>query len=160
PIGTQNEEDTRGLIRSLLDAFPHVSLWTTDFHEMLLIGSPAPLVLDATKITERLAKPDIAEALPEVGIRSPAALLATWITDRRGLEGYVGNVPAVTDDRPSIEYGTWLRPGEFQRVLPRMIDLWTNPPLRGADPALVAAVVAERERLMTFYAAGLHAQNG
>ncbi|MDH4294163.1 MAG: fused MFS/spermidine synthase, partial [Betaproteobacteria bacterium] len=36
PLPTQNDEDTRALVRSFLDIYPHASLWTTELHEMLL----------------------------------------------------------------------------------------------------------------------------
>jgi len=160
PLGTQNDEDTRALVRSFLDVFPHASLWTTDIHEMLLIGSDAPLTLDVPKIVRRFDQPEVAQALREVGIASPAALLATWVTDRAGLERYAGEAAAVTDDRPRIEYSSWVRPGEVLRVLPELLALRTAPPLRNADPAFAAAVDQERERLLTFYDAALSAQMG
>ena len=102
----------------------------------------------------------MAVALREVGIASPAALLATWVTDRAGLERYAAGASTVTDDRPRIEYATWVRLGEFSRVLPRVLALRTDPPLHGADEGFLAAVATERERLLGFYAAGLHAYNG
>jgi len=86
PLPTQNDEDSRSLVRSFLDVFPHVSLWTTEFHEMLLIGSFEPIELDPPLIAARFDQPEVAAALREVGIASPAALLATWVTDRAGLE--------------------------------------------------------------------------
>ena len=46
PLPTQNDEDSRSLVRSFLDVFPYASLWTTEFHEMLLIGSAEPIELD------------------------------------------------------------------------------------------------------------------
>lgn len=160
PLGTQNDEDTRSLVRSFLDVFPHASLWTTDIHEMLLLGSDAPLKLDASRIAERFHQPDVARALAEVGIASPAALLATWVTDRAGLERYAGNVPAVTDDRPRIEYSSWTRPDELQRVLPKLLALATQPPLENADEAFRASVAIENELLSTFYAAAINVQRG
>ncbi len=36
PIATQNDEDTRSLVRSFLDVFPYATLWTTELHEMLV----------------------------------------------------------------------------------------------------------------------------
>ena len=160
PLPTQNNEDSRALVRSFLDAFPYATLWTTELHEMLLIGSLEPIALDVRRIAARFDQPEVAAALRQVGIASPAALLATWITDRVGLERYTHSALAVTDDRPRIEYATWVRPGEFARVLPRVLALRTDPPLHGADEAFVAAVADERERLLRFYAAGLHAYNG
>ncbi|HEY6412151.1 MAG TPA: fused MFS/spermidine synthase [Edaphobacter sp.] len=43
PIATQNKEDTQSLVRSFLDAFPYATLWTTELHEMLLVGSASPI---------------------------------------------------------------------------------------------------------------------
>lgn len=160
PLGTQNDEDTRSLVRSFLDAFPHASLWTTDVHEMLLIGSEAPITLDVPRIIRRFDQPQVAQALGEVGIASPAALLATWVTDRAGLECYAGAAPAVTDDDPRIEYASWVRPGEFARVLPQLLALRTPPPLDSADATFRAAVALENDRLLAFYAAALSAQAG
>ena len=42
PLATQTNADTRSLVRSFLDAFPQATLWTTELHEMLLVGSLAP----------------------------------------------------------------------------------------------------------------------
>ena len=160
PLPTQNDDDSQSLVRSFLDVYPNASLWTTEIHEMLLVGSLEPMPLDVKRITARFNQPDVAAALREVGVASPAALLATWITDRAGLEGYAGNARPVTDDQPRIEYGDWVRPDELQRVLPRLIELRCNPPLLGADDALVNSVNIERQRLLLFYQAALNAQSG
>jgi spermidine synthase len=160
PLPTQNDEDTRSLVRSFLDVFPHATLWTTELHEMMLVGSMSPVTLDAARIRERFAQPEVAAALREVGVASPAALLATWVTDRAGLERYAGDAPAVTDDHPRIEYATWVRRVEFPQVLQRLLTLQTEPPLIGADAALIADIGLERDTLHTFYTAGLDAYYG
>jgi len=155
PLPTQNDEDSRSLVRSFLDVFPYASAWTTELHEMLLIGSSSPLILDGPTIAARYARPETAAALAEVGIESPAALLATWITDRRGLESYVGDAAPVTDDRPAIEHAAWVRRGEFDRVLPRVLAVATAVPLASGDP-LRDAVEAERRELLDFYRFALY----
>jgi len=160
PIATQNDEDSRAMVRAFLDAFPHATLWTTELHEMLLVGSNEPIELDAARIAQHFNQPSVAQSLGEVGVASPAALLATWVTDRAGLERYAGNAPAVTDDRPSIEYGTWLRRNEIVRVLPELATLRTEPPVRGADPQLIDAMHHQRDVLFAFYASGLAAYQG
>lgn len=53
-----------------------------------------------------------------------------------------------------------MRPKELERVLPRLLALRTMPPRRGADEAFLAVVADERDRLLRFYGAGLHAYNG
>jgi spermidine synthase len=160
PIATQNDADTRSLVRSFIDVFPHVSLWTTEFHEMLMVGSLQPIDMRAADIVRRFAKPGVSDALREVGVASAAALLATYVTDRDGLARYAAAAPPVTDDRPLIEYATWVGRRELARTLPNLLALQTDPPLRDADDALRRAIATERNSLMTFYRAGLHAYNG
>ena len=157
PLHAQNDEDSRSLARSFVDVFPHVALWTTELHEMLLVGSREPIELDVARVTARFARPGVTTALGEVGVASPAALLATWMTDRAGLQRYVDGAPPVTDDRPRIEYATWVRPAEVVRVLPRLLALGTTVPLPGASEMLQADVAGERERLWRFYSVGLQA---
>jgi spermidine synthase len=160
PLATQNEEDSRSLIRSFLDVFPYATLWTTELHEMLLVGSAGPIQLDATRVAERFARPGVSAALKEVGVASSAALFATYVTDRSGLERYAQDAPPTTDDRPLIEYAAWLRSGEFSRVLPHVLALRTDPVIVAADGPLMAAIDTERRRLMNFYQAGLDAYDG
>lgn len=147
PLPTQNLEDSRSLVRSFIDVFPHVTLWTTEVHEMMLVGSMQPLPLDVARVQARFNRPGVAAALREVGIGSPAALLATWVTDRAGLAAFAGGSPPVTDDRPRIEVAPWLRPGEMARVLPTVLAMTTDPPLIGADVEFVAEVERARGEL-------------
>ena len=89
-----------------------------------------------------------------------AAAWVVWVMDRASLERYVEGAPPVTDDQPRIEYATWVRQKELGRVLPRLLALRTMLPLRGANDVFLVAVADERDRLLRFYGAGLHAYNG
>lgn len=160
PLPTQNDEDSRSLVRSFIDVFPYASLWTTEFHETLLIGSLQPLELDVSRIRQRFAQPEVAAALGEVGVASVEALLATWLTDRTGLEVYAGDVRPVTDDHPRIEYAPWVRAKEITRVLPALMALRRAPPLENAGPEVVAAIDDQWVRLQRFYGLSLHAYRG
>ena len=160
PLPTQNDEDTRSLVRSFLDIYPHTSLWTTELHEMLLIGSMEPVDLNVPRILKAFNQLELASALREVGIASPEALLATWVTDRAGLETYAGDILPVTDDQPRIEYADWVRSDELQRTLPRLIKLRTNPPLLGVDAFFERSVTLERQNLLLFYQAALNGMAG
>lgn len=160
PLPTQNEDDTRALVASFIQVFPHASLWTSELHEMLLVGSMQPLELDAARIQARYAQPNTAAALKAVGVPSAAALLATWVTDRDGLAHFAGDTPAVTDDRPGIEYATWVRPREVTRTLPSLLAERSPPPLAGASQDMLAEMDLERARLDTFYRAALAAYVG
>ncbi|BCX68493.1 fused MFS/spermidine synthase [Pseudomonas izuensis] len=160
PLPTQNIDDSRSLVRSFLDVFPYATLWTSEFHEMLLVGSLEPIELDAAKISQRFQQASVRGTLQDVGIGSAAALLATWVTDRAGLERFAADAPPVTDDQPRIEYAPWVRAKEITRVLPALLDLHTAPPLVNADAGFNERMNAHRQRLMQFYRASLHAYDG
>lgn len=160
PLPTQNEEDTRSLVQSFIEVFPHAALWTTELHEMLLIGSFEPMPLDLKTISGRFADPAIQGTLAEVGIASPAALLATWIADRERLVTFAGNASPVTDDRPRIEYAPWVRPDAFVPVLVELFALRHDPPVEGGDAAFQAELRRERDLLDMFYQAGVYAYIG
>jgi hypothetical protein len=159
PLATQNDEDSRSLVRSMLDAFPYVTLWSTEFHEMMLIGSMKPLELKSEQIRDRFEVPSVKAALTEVGIQSPQALLATYVTDRAGLESYVQDAPAITDDRPLIEYADWVRPGEIARVLPDVMRTHALVPLPEDDP-WQHEIDQERYHLWQLYKAQLSQYEG
>ncbi|WP_141218345.1 fused MFS/spermidine synthase [Bordetella genomosp. 5] len=160
PLPTQNVEDTQALVASFLDVFPHASLWTTEMHEMLLVGSLQPVTLDVARIAQRLEQPLVQSALAEVGVGSPAALLATWVTGREGLARFAADTAPVTDDRPAIEYADWVRPREIARALPALMALRESPPLQGGDTALDDAMRRERVTLDLFYRSALSAYRG
>ncbi len=116
---------------------PYATLWTSEFHEMLLVGSMEPIELDAAKISQRFQQDTVRSTLQDVGIGSAPALMATWVTDRAGLEGFAGDALTVTDDQPRIEYASWVRAKEISRVLPALLDLRLPPPLLNADAGFI-----------------------
>ncbi|BAN27374.1 fused MFS/spermidine synthase [Caballeronia insecticola] len=160
PLATQNEDQTRSLIQSFLQVFPHAALWTTEFHEMMLVGSMQPMPLDVPRIRARFAQADVARALREVGIASPEAFVATWVADRSALAYYAEDARPVTDDDPRIEYAPWVRRGDFPSTLAHLLALQSEPPLTGADAAFADTLAAERRTLHAFYRAGLDAYRG
>ena len=127
---------------------------------MLLVGSPDPLELDMARIAQRYSIPEVAAALAEVGVPSPEALLATYVMDRKGLARFAGDAQPVTDDRPRIEYANWIRRSDFGSVLPDLLNLRSDPPVRGADEASRSVIAMRREELLTFYHAGMNAYAG
>jgi spermidine synthase len=159
PLPAQNDEDSRSLVKSFIDVFPYATAWSTELHEVLLVGSSSPIELSGGRIASRYAQLGVRSVLAQVGIESPAALLATWVTDRAGLESFAGAAPPVTDDRPLIEHAAWVRRGELQRVLPHWLALASAVPLP-ADDAMRPTVEAERRELFGFYRFSLHALAG
>ncbi|WP_411469427.1 spermidine synthase, partial [Achromobacter xylosoxidans] len=160
PLPTQNLDETRALVASFIAVFPHASLWTTELHEMLLVGSPDPLPLVPERMARRFAAPALHAALAQVGVSSVAALMATWVTDREGLARFAEDAAPVTDDRPSIEYAPWVRPREIVRTLPALMALRGAPPLQGPPADWAADIDGERAVLDLFYRSALAAYRG
>lgn len=157
PLPTQNQEDTRALVKSFTDVFPHASLYTTELHEMMLVGSMQPMRLDYAKMLLRFDQSDVKAALAEVGISSIEAMLATWVTDRDGLVAFAGDVLPVTDDDPAIEFAAWVRPDTFPAVLPEIMRTAKEPPVVGMPDEAKSKMSRERQFLYAFYQAGLAA---
>ncbi|CAM2171893.1 hypothetical protein PSAC2689_10652 [Paraburkholderia sacchari] len=143
-----------------MQVFPHATLWTTELHEMLLVGSMQTIELNVPRISSRFGDHSVSEALSAGGIKSPAALMATYITDRAGLEYYAADALPVTDDRPRIEYASWLRREEFPQTLSHFMELAMSPPLVDADAAFRAQVANQSAILQMFCHASLDAYSG
>ncbi len=111
-------------------------------------------------MSARFDQNGVSTALRAVGISTPAALLATFVTGRDGLERYANNAHPVTDNDPRIEYASWVRPKEITRTLPNLLSLRTDVPMTGGDDALRRQVSRERATLLDFYAAGIAAYEG
>jgi len=160
PIATQNSEDSKSLVKSFLEVFPHVTLWTTELHEMLLVGSMDPIVLNVEKVETLFEDSVLKESLEEVGILNAKEFFATYVTDKKGLSEYVGLAEPVTDNRPSIEYSGWVRKGEFTRVLTELAAIQTPPNFENADTDTVREIAIHREKLWVLYRAGYYSYLG
>lgn len=106
------------MIRAFVDAFPSSVLLSGYGAELILMGSPAPdLVLDLDRVEARLrAEPAVAADLARVRLGSLTDLAATFVAGGEDLRRATGAVPAVTDDRPLMEY-TFGRPSELPRAV-------------------------------------------
>lgn len=148
------------MMQSILEVFPHVTVWTTDIYEMMVIGSMQPMEMDAERIKTRFAVPGVKTAMVEVGIADPAELLATYVMGRDGLENFAGPVEPVTDNRPRIEYAPWVRPDAIRRILPRLLELAGPIPLENVTQGFRDAIQAEQQELFDFYRSTLAAAAG
>jgi len=91
----------------MMAQFKHVSLWLPSRMEGVAIASDEPLKIDPRELTARMSEPAVAEDLTEIGLRSPASLLATFVAADEKLAAFLHDVPSLTDDRPRIEYYNW-----------------------------------------------------
>lgn len=104
PLDMSREALPKMMIRSMMDEFPHVSLWIPNRMEGIAIASRQALKIDLEHLRRRMNAPGVKEDLHAIGFDTPESLLATFVAGDEALARFVGDVPGVTDDRPRIEY--------------------------------------------------------
>lgn len=118
PTYTMEEKDTQMLVAAVLNAFPEVSLWnqgpfvevgSPPFSTLVVVGSKKPLRIDPAELRRRMNHPSLRADLEKIETGSPAALLGLYVAGTERLRQWVGDLPAVTDDRTIVDYSTPVR---------------------------------------------------
>lgn len=103
PLFQLNERDFAVIARTLLEVFPHVTLWRGDFYAnrpiVALIASATPMTLDAERLRAQVRR--VVPAADELAL---PALLPFYAGNLGAARELIGAGPLNTDDRPVIEY--------------------------------------------------------
>jgi spermidine synthase len=119
PTAIMGERETRMLVRSVVETFPEASLWWQGPHTesrgmltnmLLVMGSKAPLRVDAQALRRRMDHPALREDLLRVETPTPGALLALYVAGTEALRHWVEEVPPVTDDLTRVDFSTPMLP--------------------------------------------------
>jgi hypothetical protein len=79
-------------------------LWSgSNFVSLVLVGSVEPIRMRPEEFFERAARPSVREDLRRMKI-GPMDVLARHLLGPEALRRYVGEVPAVTDDRTVVDF--------------------------------------------------------
>jgi spermidine synthase len=142
-------------------AFPHTTLWTPGYANVMLIGSTDPIEWSYDRVARTMtAVPGVSDDLRSIGIWHPAALFAAFVTGADGLEKMVGASPGVhTDDLPVLEFATprWLyvdTTAAIEEALERARTTGAGSPT-GVDLARLLAQDADATYLLGFAHASL-----
>lgn len=132
PLDLPRGELSRMLIKSMMEEFPHVSLWISNRCEGIAVGSTKPLEINIAELRRRMLEPRLSEDLRAYGLAEPEQLLATFLAADEGLARFVGDLPAVTDNRPRVEYfGQYVRRQlKYDDILPyrQPVAQWLDEP--------------------------------
>ena len=137
PLDMPRESLHKMLVKSMMDVFPHVSLWIPNRCEGIAIASRNPLSIDVQRLGERLSNPALQEDVAAYGLSGPEQWLATFVACDDVLARYIGDASPVTDNRPRVEYFNQYRPRRFRyddlKPFVQRIDPILSRPLRDSS---------------------------
>ncbi len=154
PLHAQSLASARMTARTFLDAFPHVQLWLPSVRDAVLVGSVEPLRLEAPRLDAAWSSPRTRRNLTRAFLETPAALLGTLLLDRSGIERWVAGAPAITDDRPRMEFfrtqGSNMADRDIRTLLEPAPADWAFVRPLADRPDLAAAIARENAALRSY----------
>ncbi|MBK8979886.1 MAG: fused MFS/spermidine synthase [Planctomycetes bacterium] len=134
----------RMLCASLVEVFPHCSLWYSNPEHYCLLGSRRPLRIDPDVWAQRMALPAVATDLADSNLADPAVMLTRFVLGDADLRRYLQGAVLNTDDRPRIEFSAEFPDDERPIVeellrLRSPLDTILAAPPAGADPSELRA---------------------
>lgn len=155
---TQNamtDSEFRMLVRSLVDVFPHSSLWYCNPEHFCLIGLLEPTQIDLADWQRRMTAPAIARDLEDSNLDDPYVLATRYMFGEEALREYVRGAPLNTDDRPLIEFARETK--AFERpIIDRLIELSVAEQI----PVVPTEGDAPAERFAAYRRGALHLMRG
>lgn len=117
-----------GIVQNLQSVFPHVHVWFGSSGDIIVLGSPQPIVYDPAWLARLLAPgTKLGELGREwLGLRQPGDLLGHYILGPAGLPQLLEHANLIhRDDHPQLEYVAARRFLDFQGVgiLDSLIDM-------------------------------------
>ena len=101
---SMSPEDLRMIIRTFSEVFPNVSLWTSYYPDLMLIGTREPLTLDMKNFEKAFSLATVRDDLSSHGIRSPEGFLSSaWLFDP-ALRILGQDSKINSDDHPYLEF--------------------------------------------------------
>ncbi|MCC6143374.1 MAG: fused MFS/spermidine synthase [Candidatus Hydrogenedentes bacterium] len=128
PLHSLSPEVVRSLVYTFTTVFPHYCAYFINA-DLFLIGSNAPLIMDYAAASKRLARPDLATALAEVGFNDIDEVLACYIMDKPAVDAFAEGGRVMTDDLPWAEFEApkLVYARTVQETLAQLVPHMTNP---------------------------------
>ncbi|HEX4084910.1 MAG TPA: fused MFS/spermidine synthase [Chthoniobacteraceae bacterium] len=101
---SMSPDDLRMIVKTFSGVFPHVSLWSSFYPDLVLIGSGTP-DFDFTSVKRGFAIRNVSEDMAiHGGIRAPEGLLGTFLLGDGELRQLAAGARTNTDDHPYLEF--------------------------------------------------------
>jgi spermidine synthase len=104
PFHLLTDEEARQIVRTVQDVFPQTTLWLHAGTGIVVARETEPIVLDWPRLARALAEPALARDLARLNAGTLDELVQLFGLGPAGVRAWVGRAPAITDDRPSLEF--------------------------------------------------------
>jgi len=101
---SMSDQDLRMIVRTFTQSFAHTSLWTSNYPDLLLIGSNDPVEFDFNKVQEEFKRPEIRQDFVPYDIKTAEAIMGMfWLSDSE-LRRFSAGARINSDNRPYLEF--------------------------------------------------------
>ena len=97
-------DTVRMILATFSGVFPNVTVFNTTTTDLLLVGSPAPIVLDKVELQHRLDALPSREDLAGFGLDTPGGITSCFLLSDADLRRACAGAPRNTDDLPLLEF--------------------------------------------------------
>ncbi|OPZ14724.1 MAG: Spermidine synthase [candidate division BRC1 bacterium ADurb.BinA364] len=151
PLGGLTDDLFKAALGTFRQVFEEMHVWYFNndmVHYILLAGFQKPLRIDYAQVAERLARPQIAGDLGEIGLENPDKFLGCYVTGGEPLARLLEGARINSENRPIIEFEAPLSPYGGNLIWNNLRTLYDNRQsvLEIVDPATIPREAAERIR--------------
>lgn len=129
PLFHLSKENFFCLARTLMEVFPHVTLWYSHVSQSghaLLIASGSPVMIRKENLTGVFRNPEILEGLRHCGIKDMETMISCLVADGKSLLPYLKNAPVNTDDNLYLAYNIPRQKEEGRQTQALHLDFFAN----------------------------------
>ena len=142
----------RSELATFFAAFPNGTIWANTIdgrgYDMVFMGQNGPLRVNLDELDQRFSRPDYApvvQSLHDIGITSPATLLATYAGQKSDLDPWLAGAPLNRDGDLRLQYlAGWGINSSLEDVIYRQMMSYRHAPdgLFTGSPERVTALLA------------------
>ncbi|MEZ5313251.1 MAG: hypothetical protein R2862_06135 [Thermoanaerobaculia bacterium] len=144
------------IVRAFRDVFPDTVIWyePSALNSFTVVtGRRSGGPWDEAELARNFRDPAVLEALADIGMRTPADVLACYIVSGLELDAFLGGAPPHVDDLPAVEYESGTLLGANWTWLETFSRLLASRPVEVPDTVLEAVPEDEREALRSAWTA-------
>jgi hypothetical protein len=133
PLHLVNIEEGLRILRTVAEVFPETTLWLHDLTGIIVARRDGPITVDLARVARAMESGPLRDDLRRFGVRTPREFAELYGLGPEVIRRAVARSPAITDDRPSLEFHAPRSPIEEMRGMPEMSMPFSRELSRGIE---------------------------